>query len=99
MGKIGIITHPLYINYGGILQNYALQQTLIKLGYSPITLRLSNPSFKIKGNYLINIVKWIVKKILGRKDAFPLTSSKKRSIFKANEKTIRTSCRKYQILL
>lgn len=37
--KIGIITQPLRGNYGGILQNYALQQVLIQLGHEPITLR------------------------------------------------------------
>ena len=36
--KIGIITQPLKNNYGGLLQNYALQQTLIRLGHSPITI-------------------------------------------------------------
>lgn len=36
--KIAILTQPLGHNYGGILQNYALQQVLIKLGHEPITL-------------------------------------------------------------
>lgn len=36
--KIGILTHPLESNYGGILQNYALQQALIRLGHQPITI-------------------------------------------------------------
>lgn len=36
--KIGIFTQPLRNNYGGILQNYALQQVLIKLGHSPLTI-------------------------------------------------------------
>ena len=36
--KIGILTHSLRYNYGGLLQNYALQQVLIKLGHEPITL-------------------------------------------------------------
>ncbi|WP_443961618.1 polysaccharide pyruvyl transferase family protein [Prevotellamassilia timonensis] len=31
--KIGILTQPLHSNYGGLLQNYALQQTLIRLGH------------------------------------------------------------------
>lgn len=35
--KIGIITQSLQGNYGGIIQNWALQQALIKLGYDPIT--------------------------------------------------------------
>lgn len=36
--KIGIITQSLQGNYGGILQNYALQKTLEKLGHNPITI-------------------------------------------------------------
>lgn len=36
--KVGILTQPLRTNYGGILQNYALQQTLKRLGHTPITL-------------------------------------------------------------
>lgn len=36
--KIGIITQPLATNYGGILQNYALQFTLRKLGHNPVTI-------------------------------------------------------------
>lgn len=36
--KIGIITLPLHINFGGYLQNYALQEVLIRMGHNPITL-------------------------------------------------------------
>lgn len=36
--KIGIITQPLCSNYGGLLQNYALQQTLINAGYEVETI-------------------------------------------------------------
>ncbi len=36
--KIGIITQPLEDNYGGILQNWALQQVLKDIGHEPITL-------------------------------------------------------------
>lgn len=36
--KIGIITQPLLNNYGGTLQNYALQQVLKKLGHEPVTI-------------------------------------------------------------
>lgn len=31
--KIGILTQPLYMNYGGLLQAYALQQILQRMGY------------------------------------------------------------------
>lgn len=36
--KIAIITQPLKYNYGGILQNYALQQTLRDMGHEVETL-------------------------------------------------------------
>lgn len=36
--RIGIITQPLGHNYGGILQNYALQQVLKQLGKNPRTI-------------------------------------------------------------
>lgn len=36
--RIGIVTQPLHNNYGGILQNYALQQVLKRLGHTPVTL-------------------------------------------------------------
>jgi len=36
--KIAILTQPLKTNYGGILQNYALQQVLKKNGHVPITI-------------------------------------------------------------
>ena len=39
--KIGIVTQPLLNNYGGVLQNFALQSTLRKLGHTPITIDYS----------------------------------------------------------
>lgn len=36
--KIGILTQPLQANYGGIIQNWALQQTLVRLGHQPETI-------------------------------------------------------------
>ncbi len=36
--RIGIVTQPLRNNYGGILQNYALQQVLKRLGHIPVTI-------------------------------------------------------------
>lgn len=36
--RIGILTQPLRYNYGGILQNYALQTVLKRLGHNPVTL-------------------------------------------------------------
>ena len=36
--RIGILTQPLHANYGGMLQNYALQQILIRAGYEVETI-------------------------------------------------------------
>lgn len=44
--KIGIITLPLISNYGGILQNFALQYVLKSLGHTPVTIDLDlSPSY------------------------------------------------------
>lgn len=68
--RIGIVTQPLSRNYGGILQNYALQQTLIKLGHTPYTFDLGKYTWKDWG---IATIKSIIKKILGRQCSFPAT--------------------------
>lgn len=36
--KIGILTQALHSNYGGLLQNYALQEVLRGMGHEPITI-------------------------------------------------------------
>lgn len=41
--NLAIITQPLDTNYGGILQNYALQQVLKKMGHNVTTIRHKNP--------------------------------------------------------
>ena len=41
--KIGIVTQPLQLNYGGLLQNYALQEVLRRLGHEPCTLNWTWP--------------------------------------------------------
>ena len=56
--KVGIVTQPLYANYGGILQNYALQQVLKKMGHTPITLDYM-PSLSF-GRYLLYAGKGLI---------------------------------------
>ena len=60
--KIGIVTQPLQNNYGGLLQNYALQQVLKRLGHEPKTIdfvgRLS------LGRYLLSTCKQLLISIL-----------------------------------
>ena len=38
--RIRLLTHPLGTNYGGILQNYALQVVLKSMGHDPITQKV-----------------------------------------------------------
>lgn len=58
--KIGILTQPLHTNYGGLLQNYALQQVLIGFGNDPETICYENKKKKL------TFVGWLsyVKRIL-----------------------------------
>ena len=43
--KIGILTQPLQANYGGLLQNYALQQVLLRAGHELETIDWFYPSY------------------------------------------------------
>lgn len=55
--KLGILTQPLHINYGGLLQNYALQQVLIRAGHEVETIDWQSP----KAGWLricLSRVKW-----------------------------------------
>ena len=67
--RIGIVTQPLEMNYGGILQNWALQQALRGLGHDPITIdafeRYSTP------HYLFNCLRTIMKKLQGKRANLP----------------------------
>ena len=59
--KVGIVTQPLEMNYGGILQNWALQQALKRLGHDPITIdayqRFTLP------HYLFSLVRTFIKRL------------------------------------
>lgn len=60
--KIGIVTQPLRYNYGGILQNYAFQVVLKKMGHSPITLNEPLCKKYPCKEYLVILLKRFVKK-------------------------------------
>lgn len=67
--KIAILTLPLHSNYGGIIQNYALQTVLERMGHEVYTINLTRPKAKMKlAKAPLSISKRIIKKILGRKD-------------------------------
>lgn len=80
--KIGILTQPLHRNYGGILQNWALQQALRYMGDEPEMVFLYG-GYRPKGKLLflrcVSLVKCVARKYLfGRKNVYlyPVFDSK-----------------------
>lgn len=77
--KIGIITMPLCANYGGTLQNWALQQVLIRMGHEPITLRfpvmyqgMSSVHYWTRV-FPMQAARFVIHKFIGGKYVMPLT--------------------------
>ena len=71
--KIGIITQPLHTNYGGLLQNYALQQVLKRLGHEPITLdqvASNRRRWKIYAGYIKTLIYYLIGKGNNRKFSY-----------------------------
>jgi hypothetical protein len=64
--RIGILTQPLHNNYGGLLQCYALQTVLKRMGHEPWVIQ----RIFWKEISWLNGVKNIVKSILGKSDCF-----------------------------
>ena len=66
--KIGIITLPLHINYGGLLQAYALQTVLENLGHDVDVVEFERE----KKTYIehiqngIGIIKQVIKSLINR---------------------------------
>ncbi len=64
--RIGIVTQPLSLNYGGILQNYALHQVLRQLGHEPYTFDLESLLQHSYYDYLAVNTKAIFREWLGK---------------------------------
>ena len=70
---------PLCANYGGTLQNWALQQVLKKLGHEPITLRFPvmyqgmTPIHYWLKVFPKQIARFVINKACGRKSEMPQT--------------------------
>lgn len=65
--KIGILTQPLYVNYGGILQCYALQKKLQLMGHETVVLQREFLRKYTIGGAILHYAKQIVKLLLGKK--------------------------------
>lgn len=69
--KIGIITQPLINNYGGILQNYALQTILKRIGCVPITLNQEHTPLELsRMHFIASYFKRLLRRLSGEKQMF-----------------------------
>lgn len=72
--RIGILTQPLRYNYGGIIQNWALQQVLRRMGHEPEMIFLTahgKPNAKLIAMRCLSFAKCIIKKyLLNRSDVY-----------------------------
>ena len=68
--KIGILTQPIHHNYGGILQNWALQQVLLAMGHQPEMIFLcceKRPGRRLLARRCLSMVKCLINKYLLRR--------------------------------
>ena len=80
--KIGIITQPLINNYGGILQNYALQIILKQLGGVPTTLNQEHIPLELgRLHFIASYFKRLFKRLLGKNQMFLNPLEEDRYIF------------------
>lgn len=67
--RIAILTLPLHTNYGGILQAYALQTILERMGHEVYTININYPKAKLSlVKFPFAISKRLVKKLMGQKN-------------------------------
>lgn len=64
--NIGIITQPLHTNYGGLLQNYALQKVLKDFGHKTITLDHDLYGQATEYRFFLQILKTIILRSIGK---------------------------------
>lgn len=64
--KVGVLTLPLWNNYGGILQAYALTLTLNRLGHDVIFLDVKRNRLKKSHAFIQNLRRWLKNKVLSK---------------------------------
>lgn len=74
--KIGIITQPLDVNYGGLLQNYALQEVLRSFGHDVYTIdRKPNSIYSYRWDI---VFRWRIRQIIKKYIGIEYTASYKK---------------------
>lgn len=94
--NIGIITQPLHNNYGGLLQNYALQRVLISQGHTPITIdqkAIEYPKWRVFIGRVKGTVMHLINPIKYSKPKYILTSEEKDYIERNTRQFINTNIR------
>lgn len=64
--KVGVLTLPLWNNYGGILQAYALTLTLNRLGHEVIFLDVKRNKLKKSHAFIQSLRRWLKNKVLNK---------------------------------
>lgn len=75
--KIGIVTQPLHANYGGVLQNYALQQVLKRMGHEVWTIDYREYNWLAWADMAWRV---LAHKMLGHKVKFGRTPAEQRQL-------------------
>lgn len=79
--RIGILTQPLYCNYGGIIQCFALQTFLQRMGHDTIVLqREFHRNYTVKGACMY-YVKYIMKLLMRKESSWHYYISPKRRAY------------------
>ena len=88
--KIGILTLPLHTNYGGILQGYALQTVLEKMGHEVKVINLDRkPQSYSKYEVIKQFVSRVVSSVL-RLRIYPYYNVKKETTMRYNNYLIKS---------
>lgn len=76
--RIGIVTQPLVNNYGGVMQNFALQYVLKRMGHTPLTLDYipAKNIWRIILSLLFNFVLFFTSKRRNVVDCLPVKRDK-----------------------
>lgn len=71
--KIAILTHPLRVNYGGLLQAYALKKVLERQGHKVFHIQLESYKYKVSPiiiSYIKACIKYIIYSLQGKPRPF-----------------------------
>lgn len=78
--KIGVLTQPLATNYGGLLQAYALQKILLRMGHdSCVISRQHKPKEKSRLSEILIPLKNLGKRLIGKPIYPPITEEHRKT--------------------